>query len=164
VVELGAVLQNSRMHLLSSALSCIGSAEPGDAQATNGHAGRFNPIADSLDSSSGGFGVRPRNVVDHERINGTSFVFSAALLALLAVSASEGINILWNTPSIVSTLQETVRAIASRPLRSLHATIIHMHLLSAALSAASGSAKPAYSASLRRVIHHRSTSWASSAC
>ena len=36
---------------------------------------------------------------------GTSFVFSAAVPALLAVSASEGINILRNTPSILSTLQ-----------------------------------------------------------
>jgi serine palmitoyltransferase len=37
--------------------------------------------------------------------------FSAANPALLAVSASEGINILRNTPSILSTLQENVRAI-----------------------------------------------------
>jgi len=49
-------------------------------------------------------------VVNHQRINGTSFVFSAAVPALLAVSASEGINILRNTPSILSTLQENVRA------------------------------------------------------
>ena len=31
-------------------------------------------------------------MVDHQRINGTSFVFSVAVPALLAVSASEGIN------------------------------------------------------------------------
>ena len=62
-------------------------------------------------TSSGGFCVGSRTVVDHQRINGTSFVFSAAVPAFLAVSASEGINILRNTPPILSTLQENVRAI-----------------------------------------------------
>jgi hypothetical protein len=62
-------------------------------------------------NSSGVFCAGSRNVVDHQRINGTSFVFSAAVPALLAVSASEGINILRNTPSILSTLQKNVRAI-----------------------------------------------------
>src|SRR5712675_2060749 len=66
-------------------------------------------VANGL-NSSGGFCAGTRHVVDHQRINGTSFVFSAAVPALLAVSASEGINILRNTPSILSTLQENVRA------------------------------------------------------
>jgi len=64
-------------------------------------------------NSSGGFCAGSRHVVEHQRINGTSFVFSAALPALLAVSASEGINILRNSPSILSTLQENIRAIRS---------------------------------------------------
>jgi serine palmitoyltransferase len=64
-------------------------------------------------NSSGGFCAGSRHVAEHQRINGTSFVFSAALPALLAVSASEGINILRNTPSILSTLQENIRAIRS---------------------------------------------------
>ncbi|KAI9438098.1 hypothetical protein H4582DRAFT_2057581 [Lactarius indigo] len=56
-------------------------------------------------NSSGGFCAGSRIVVDHQRIKGTSFVFSASVPALLAVSALEGINILRNTPSILSTLQ-----------------------------------------------------------
>ncbi|KAG6902291.1 hypothetical protein C0995_001901 [Termitomyces sp. Mi166 len=60
--------------------------------------------------SAGGFCAGSQAVVDHQRINGTSFVFSASLPALLAVSASEGINILRSSPSILSTLQENVRA------------------------------------------------------
>ena len=68
--------------------------------------------------------------MDHQRINGTSFVFSAAVPALLAVSASEGINILRNTPSILSTLQENGRAInIPSPAAS---PIIHIHLRSPA--------------------------------
>ena len=46
-----------------------------------------------------------------QRINGTSFVFSAALPAMLAVAASEGVNILRSTPSILTTLQDNVRAV-----------------------------------------------------
>lgn len=46
-----------------------------------------------------------------QRINGTSFVFSAAMPPMLSVAASEGINILRNTPSILTTLQENIRAV-----------------------------------------------------
>ncbi|KIK09534.1 hypothetical protein K443DRAFT_671435 [Laccaria amethystina LaAM-08-1] len=60
--------------------------------------------------SSGGFCAGSQNVVDHQRINGPSFVFSASMPALLAVSASEGINILRSTPSILTSLQENVQA------------------------------------------------------
>lgn len=67
-------------------------------------------VANGL-NAGGGFCAGSRNVIDHQRINGSSFIFSAALPALLAVSASEGINILRNTPSILSTLQENIRAI-----------------------------------------------------
>lgn len=48
-----------------------------------------------------GFCAGSRIVVDHWRIDGTSFFFSN----------SENINILRNTPLILSTLQENVRAI-----------------------------------------------------
>ena len=106
-------------------------------------------IANGL-NSAGRFCAGPHNVVDHQRINGTSFVFSAALPVLLAVSASEGINILRNTPSILSTLQENVRTIRAVLDRveiltiPSHAasTIIHMQLRSATPSA-SGPTKPA---------------------
>ena len=62
-------------------------------------------------SSSGGFSAGSRVVVDHQRINGTALVFSAAVSALLAPWQSPGDNILRNTPSIPSTLQENVRAL-----------------------------------------------------
>ena len=87
--------------------------------------------------------------MDHQRINGTSFVFSAAVPALLAVSSSEGINILQNMPSILSTLQEdvcTIRAVLDRidavTIPSHAASpIIHIQLHSATPSA-SISTKP----------------------
>ncbi|KAI5118364.1 hypothetical protein M0805_004336 [Coniferiporia weirii] len=63
--------------------------------------------------AAGGFCAASRVVVEHQRINGTSFVFSAAMPALLAASASESINILTNAPSIMANLQENVRVIRS---------------------------------------------------
>jgi serine palmitoyltransferase len=50
----------------------------------------------------------------HQRIKGTSFVFFVAVTALLAVSASESINILRNTPSILSTLPENTQKMCGR--------------------------------------------------
>jgi serine palmitoyltransferase len=57
-------------------------------------------VADGVNSSCG-FYADSRIVVTHQSISGISFSFSA----------SESINILRNTPSILSKLQETVRAI-----------------------------------------------------
>ena len=64
-------------------------------------------------ASSGGFCAGSQVVVDHQRINGTSFVYSASLPALLAVSASEGISILKENPNILATLQDNIRAVHS---------------------------------------------------
>ncbi|KAG8956945.1 serine palmitoyltransferase component, partial [Tulasnella sp. 419] len=61
--------------------------------------------------ATGGFCAGSRVVVDHQRINGTGFVFSAAMPALLAVSASEGINILTSAPSLLTALHENIRTI-----------------------------------------------------
>ena len=77
------------------------------AQAT--HDVFVGPVTNGL-NSSGVFYAGSCTVMDHRQINGIPFVFSAAVPALLTVSASEGINILRNTPSILS-LQENVRAI-----------------------------------------------------
>lgn len=67
-------------------------------------------VANGL-ASAGGFCAGSQVVVDHQRINGTSFVFSASMPALLSVSASEGINILRANPGILATLQENVRSV-----------------------------------------------------
>ncbi|KIK96087.1 hypothetical protein PAXRUDRAFT_826362 [Paxillus rubicundulus Ve08.2h10] len=61
--------------------------------------------------SSGGFCAGTSFVTEHQRINGTSFVFSASMPALLATSASEAISYLQNTPSVLVTLQENIRVI-----------------------------------------------------
>ncbi|KAH8986399.1 hypothetical protein EDB86DRAFT_2955128, partial [Lactarius hatsudake] len=71
---------------------------------------------------SGGFCAGSHIVVDHQRINGTTFVFSVAVPALLVVSTSEGINILRNTPSVFGSRRRMCPrfgpfSIGSRPSR-----------------------------------------------
>ncbi|KAI0089431.1 serine palmitoyltransferase [Irpex rosettiformis] len=62
-------------------------------------------------TACGGFCAGTDVVVKHQRINGTSFVFSAAMPPLLSVAASDGISILRSTPSILSNLQDNVHAV-----------------------------------------------------
>lgn len=59
--------------------------------------------------AAGGFCAGSDEVVFHQRINGTAFVFSAALPAMLAVASSTAIGNLISNPSILSTLQENVK-------------------------------------------------------
>ncbi|CAD6933328.1 unnamed protein product [Tilletia laevis] len=64
--------------------------------------------------SAGGFCAGSKEVVYHQRINGTAFVFSAALPALLAVAASTALRRLIADPDMLITLQahiNTLRAI-----------------------------------------------------
>jgi len=78
--------------------------------------------------SAGGFCAGSSIVVDHQvsmnhstfishsryaeqRINGTAFVFSASMPALLATSGSEAITLLKNNPSVLLTLQDNIRAV-----------------------------------------------------
>ncbi|KAJ7122974.1 serine palmitoyltransferase [Mycena epipterygia] len=86
--------------------------------------------------AGGGFCAGSQNVIDHQQINGPSFVFSASMPALLAVSASEGIDILRSSPSILTRLQQNIR-VARTILDDLDcisipshtaSPIIHMHV------------------------------------
>lgn len=63
--------------------------------------------------AAGGFCAGSDEVVFHQRINGTSFVFSAALPALLAVAASTAISYMVSQPSILSTLHDNVKTLRS---------------------------------------------------
>lgn len=60
--------------------------------------------------AAGGFCAGTQFVAEHQRINGPGFVYSASMPPLLAVSASEGINILRNNPSILEALHDNARA------------------------------------------------------
>lgn len=109
-------------------------------------------VANGL-ASSGGFCAGSQVVVDHQRINGTSFVFSASMPPLLAVSASEAISILRSSPSILTILQENIRAMHAvlNPLTSTLITIpshpaspiIHIYIKPVSPTSLSPTAVPA---------------------
>ncbi|SJX63759.1 related to LCB1-serine C-palmitoyltransferase subunit [Sporisorium reilianum f. sp. reilianum] len=63
--------------------------------------------------AAGGFCAGSDEVVFHQRINGTSFVFSAALPAMLAVAASTALSYMVSQPSILSNLHDNVKAFRS---------------------------------------------------
>jgi serine palmitoyltransferase len=62
-------------------------------------------------SSAGGFCTGSTVMCEHQRINSTSFVFSAALPALLATAATETIDTFIRYPEMFTALQENTRAI-----------------------------------------------------
>ncbi|KAJ8072793.1 serine palmitoyltransferase component [Marasmius tenuissimus] len=100
--------------------------------------------------AGGGFCAGSHTVVDHQRINGPAFVFSASMPPLLAVSGSEGINVLRSTPSILDALHENVRAARSILDRLENITIpshpaspiIHIQLRNSASALSVPVAKP----------------------
>ncbi|KAF9644208.1 serine palmitoyltransferase [Thelephora ganbajun] len=106
-------------------------------------------VATSL-CSAGGFCAGSSAVVKHQRINGTAFVFSASMPAILSIAASEGIAILRDSPSILSTLQENVRTFRSIldkldciTIPSHHASpLIHIQVRSASASSLLPTAVP----------------------
>lgn len=60
--------------------------------------------------AGGGFCAGPKDVVAHQRIASAAFTFSAALPAMLAVTASETLNILQSNPEILQQCRENIKA------------------------------------------------------
>jgi len=109
-------------------------------------------VANSL-CSSGGFCAGSEIVVKHQRINAPGFVFSASMPAVMSVSASESIKHLINTPSLLTTLQENVRAVRAIldrldciTIPSHHASpVIHINVRPVSASSLLPTAAPASS-------------------
>ncbi|CAO3597831.1 unnamed protein product [Absidia cylindrospora] len=60
--------------------------------------------------SSGGFCAGSVEIVDHQRLSGSAYCFSASLPAMLTVSASEAINMLTQQPHLLRDLRERIQA------------------------------------------------------
>lgn len=71
--------------------------------------------------SNGGFCAGSAEIVDHQRLSGQGYCFSASMPALMTVSASEAINYLEQNPSIMTRLRENVATIykALKPISQL---------------------------------------------
>ncbi|KAK7416964.1 serine palmitoyltransferase component [Neonectria punicea] len=64
--------------------------------------------------AGGGFCAGPKDVVEHQRITSSSYTFSAALPAMLAVTASEALNLLQSNPDILSQCRENIKAMRAQ--------------------------------------------------
>jgi serine palmitoyltransferase len=64
--------------------------------------------------AGGGFCAGPKDVVEHQRISSTAYTFSAALPAMLAVTASECINLLQSNPEILQQCRENIRLLRAQ--------------------------------------------------
>lgn len=60
--------------------------------------------------AGGGFCAGPQEVVVHQRITSTAYTFSAALPAMLAVTASETVSLLQSNPDILTQCRENIKA------------------------------------------------------
>ena len=69
--------------------------------------------------AGGGFCAGPRDVVEHQRISAASYCFSAALPAMLAVTASETLSLIQANPEMLTNCRENAQALrAQLDLRS----------------------------------------------
>ena len=66
-------------------------------------------MANSL-ASAGGFCAGSKEVVDHQRLSGAAYCFSAALPALLAVASIEGLKYLERNPAVLKRLRDNISA------------------------------------------------------
>ncbi|CAN8104925.1 unnamed protein product [Discula destructiva] len=64
--------------------------------------------------AGGGFCAGSKDVVSHQRISSSAYCFSAALPAMLAVTASETISLLQNNPDILANTRENTRALRAQ--------------------------------------------------
>ncbi|KAK0649514.1 pyridoxal phosphate-dependent transferase [Cercophora newfieldiana] len=59
--------------------------------------------------AGGGFCAGEKAVVEHQRLTAASYTFSAALPAMLAMTASESLNVLQSNPEILAQCRENIR-------------------------------------------------------
>ncbi|KAH6561505.1 hypothetical protein BASA50_011215 [Batrachochytrium salamandrivorans] len=74
-------------------------------------------------ASSGGFCAGSKEIVEHQRLSGLSYTFSASLPAVLAVGALESLRILETRPETLLTLAENASAIKSK-LRKIGSGVV----------------------------------------
>ncbi|KAG7124518.1 Serine palmitoyltransferase 1 like protein [Verticillium longisporum] len=64
--------------------------------------------------AGGGFCAGAKDVVEHQRISAASYTFSAALPAMLAVTASETVSVLQSNPDILTQCRDNIRAMRAQ--------------------------------------------------
>ncbi|KAG1148078.1 hypothetical protein G6F37_003625 [Rhizopus arrhizus] len=93
----------------SQSIGVLGNRGAGLTDLYNIDAKEIDMIVGSLANAlcgSGGFCAGSVEVIDHQRLSGSAYCFSASMPAMLAVSASEAFRIIEQQPSIIKELAE----------------------------------------------------------
>ncbi|RCI07545.1 hypothetical protein L249_1662 [Ophiocordyceps polyrhachis-furcata BCC 54312] len=64
--------------------------------------------------AGGGFCAGPKDVVEHQRITSSAYTYSAALPAMLAMTASETVHLLQSNPDILSQCRENIKTMKAQ--------------------------------------------------
>src|SRR5689334_17469738 len=64
--------------------------------------------------AGGGFCAGTKDVVEHQRITAASYTFSAALPAMMAVTASETLNMLQSNPELLQQCRENIKTMKAQ--------------------------------------------------
>ncbi|KAG6040768.1 hypothetical protein E4U41_007143 [Claviceps citrina] len=64
--------------------------------------------------AGGGFCAGAKDVVEHQRITSSAYTYSAALPAMLAITASQTVNLLQSNPDILTQCRENIKAMRSQ--------------------------------------------------
>jgi serine palmitoyltransferase len=64
--------------------------------------------------AGGGFCAGAKDVVEHQRITSSAYTYSAALPAMLAVTASETLNLLQSNPDILTQCRDNIKAMKAQ--------------------------------------------------
>ncbi|OAD66058.1 hypothetical protein PHYBLDRAFT_119509 [Phycomyces blakesleeanus NRRL 1555(-)] len=97
----------------SQSIGVLGSRGAGLTDLFNVPATSVDMIVGSMANAlcaSGGFCAGNEEVVDHQRLAGSAYCFSASIPAMLAVSASQAISIILNQPSLLAELNDRARS------------------------------------------------------
>jgi serine palmitoyltransferase len=95
----------------------LGRTGRGLTEAQNVDSSQVDMIVGSLAGplcAGGGFCAGPKMVVEHQRINAASYCFSAALPAMMAVTASETLNVLQSNPEILQLCRENIKTMKAQ--------------------------------------------------
>jgi serine palmitoyltransferase len=95
----------------------LGRTGRGLTEAQNVDSSQVDMIVGSLAGplcAGGGFCAGAKDVVEHQRITAASYTFSAALPAMMAVTASETLNVVQSNPEILQQCRENIKTMKAQ--------------------------------------------------
>ncbi|KAI9101035.1 pyridoxal phosphate-dependent transferase [Phlyctochytrium arcticum] len=104
--------------------------------------------------AAGGFCCGTKEVIEHQRLGGQGYVYSASLPAMLAVSATEGIKYVESHPEVLTRLRENIAVFRSTLLKNVQRLQLSPEDTQAAIAPAEGGeSRVAEAAAVSPVIH-----------